>query len=120
MGLNFAYGKVMDENNEDYSYKYYSDFKWSYGSFYSFRIKLASEIRMNLVDMDGFAGDIPFSNYDDDIIPFLNHCDCEGNLSVEDCKKVAPRLRELIKNWKNDDYDKYRVNMWHNKNWKGL
>ena len=106
MGINFAYGKIMEGNEEDYDLLYYSDFNWSYSGFHHFRTKLAKEIKINLMEMDGFGGNISFSDYDDDIILFLNHCDCEGNISVEDCKKVAPRLRKLIENWLDHDYDK--------------
>jgi len=45
----------------------------------------------------------------DNIEPLLNHSDCDGILSPEECKRVAPRLRELIKDWLDDDYDKVKA-----------
>ena len=33
----------------------------------------------------------------------LNHSDCEGDLSPEECRQVAPRLRELVKSWPDDE-----------------
>jgi len=84
--------------------------RWSYGGFNSFRQRLAKEIGMNLEEMDGFRRDekpgIPFSNFSDDIIPLLDHSDCDGVLAPDECKRVAPRLRELISKWDDDDYDK--------------
>jgi hypothetical protein len=82
--------------------------QWSYGGFHSFRTRLASEIGMDLRSMEGFGGDKKFSDFKDDIIPLLNHSDCDGELSPEECKKVAPRLRELVKDWP-DGYDKRRA-----------
>lgn len=80
--------------------------RWAYSGFMRFRRKLANEIGMDLSKMEGFDGDIPFSNYKDDIIPLLDHSDCDGELTVEECKKVAPRLRELVSTWEDTDRDK--------------
>lgn len=49
--------------------------------------------------MDGFGGTLSFDTFDDDIIPLLDHSDCEGELSPEECARVAPRLRELVASW---------------------
>ena len=49
---------------------------------------------------------IKWSTVHDDIVPLLNHSDCDGDLTVEECKRVAPRLRELVKDWSDDDYNK--------------
>ena len=76
--------------------------RWGYGGFGEFRKRLAKEIGMDLDAMEGFGGDIPFSNFNDDIIPLLNHSDCEGELTVEECKKVAPRLKEMVLSWEDD------------------
>lgn len=42
---------------------------------------------------------------DDELVPLLNHSDCDGVLTAEQCKLVAPRLLEIVGHWK-DDYDK--------------
>lgn len=86
----------------------HTDARWSYGGFGNFRRRLANEIGMNLDDMEGFGGNIPFHIYQDDIIPLLNHSDCDGELTPEECKQVAPRLRELVSGWE-DDYDKSKA-----------
>jgi hypothetical protein len=50
--------------------------------------------------MEGCCDDgIPWEGFADDIVPFLNHSDCEGELSPDECKRVAPRLRELVSGW---------------------
>lgn len=42
----------------------------------------------------------------DPIVDLLYHSDCEGSLTPAQCKKIAPRLRELINDWDDNDYDK--------------
>ena len=79
---------------------------WSYSGFAGFRRRLALEIEVDLGMMDGFGGDIPFDSIKDPIEPLLNHSDCDGGLTPNDCSKVAPRLRELVSDWDDDDYDK--------------
>ena len=49
---------------------------------------------------------IPWENVKDDIKLLLDHSDCDGELTPEECAKVAPRLRELVSKWLDDDYDK--------------
>lgn len=78
MGLDFSHG----------------DAHWSYGNFAGFRRKLSD---------DGSVFD-----YNNILCPLLIHSDCEGELSVKDCKKIAPILREIVSKWVDDDYD--RVN----------
>lgn len=86
---------------------------WSYGGFMSFRIRLASEIGIDLLQMDGFKQDgnggyikgLSWKNIKDPVKLLLNHSDCDGELTTEQCRLIAPRLRELVKGWP-DDYDK--------------
>ena len=42
----------------------------------------------------------------DDIVILLNHSDCDGEITAEECLKVAPRLRHLVEDWHEDDFDK--------------
>jgi len=49
---------------------------------------------------------LKWDNIKDPIVDLLYHSDCDGNLTASQCKKIAPRLRELIKDWPDDDYDK--------------
>ncbi|UUV45966.1 hypothetical protein [Bacillus phage vB_BanS-Thrax1] len=39
----------------------------------------------------------------------LDHSDCDGNLSPEQCGVIAPRLKELVSNWNDDDWDKRKA-----------
>ena len=52
---------------------------------------------------------ISWDKLKDDIVPFLNHSDCEGELTPEECATIDPRLRELIKDWPDDDNDKIKA-----------
>ena len=93
MGLNFRAG----------------DARWSYSGFNRFRTKLASQIGINLNAMEGFkegGGGMPWSKVEDNIVLLLQHSDCDGELTVKECKRVWPRLEELIKYWEENDYDK--------------
>lgn len=61
---------------------------------------------MNLDEMEGFGGDIPFENFTDDIFPLQNLSDSDSYLMLDVCKTVAVRLRQLIHNWPDDDIHK--------------
>lgn len=52
---------------------------------------------------------IKWESVKDDIVPLLNHSDCDGELTVEECKQVVPRLRELVAAWEDDDKDKIKA-----------
>lgn len=54
----------------------------------------------------GYQKVISWDKVKDDIKLLINHCDCEGILTPEECEKVAPRLRELVSEWPDDDRDK--------------
>lgn len=86
MGVNFSYCMAH----------------WTYSFFHDFRVKLANEVGIDLNQMEGFGGDHLFSNYQDAIIPLLQHSDCQGELSAEECSRVAPRLREIVASWNGD------------------
>lgn len=68
-----------------------------YSSFGDFRKNLAKHLGINLLEMEGFGGDISFDTIDDDVKILLDHSDCDGNISPDDCKKLAVRLREIMK-----------------------
>jgi hypothetical protein len=82
------------------------DAHWSYRGFHLFRVKLASSIQLDLDNMEGFgSGSQSWDTISDPIKPLLDHSDCDGELSPDECRTVSPRLRELVKGW-GDDYDK--------------
>lgn len=67
-----------------------------YSRFGDWRRWLAKQIGMNLNDMEGFGGDRKFSDFDHPVLPLLNHSDCDGKLTTEECKRVAWGLDEII------------------------
>ena len=79
---------------------------WSYIGFMRFRKDLAREILLDLESFDNFGGERSWEDVDDPITKLLNHSDCDGDISAEDCKVVAPRLRELVAAWDDSDHDK--------------
>jgi len=93
MGLNFSHCEA----------------RWSYSGFNRFRDRLANELGFSIYEMRGFGGTRIFSEINDDIIPLLDHSDCDGSLTPDECAKVAPRLRELVKGWSDEDYDKVKA-----------
>lgn len=97
----------------------HGDVHWSYGGFAEFRIRLAREIGIELYAMEGFTESyrnhdrkrkpIPWTNVKDSIVPLLNHSDCDGELTPQECETVAPRLRKLVSRWPEDDWDRKRA-----------
>lgn len=84
---------------------------WAYSGFMRFRERLAAEIGIDLNKMEGFNKENDYKGLSwekivDPIKFLLDHSDCEDDLSPELCSKVAPRLRELVSSWDDDDYDK--------------
>lgn len=45
----------------------------------------------------------------DPIKHLLYHSDCDGSLSLLECVDIAPRLRELVADWPEEDIDKNRA-----------
>lgn len=80
--------------------------QWSYGGFARFRNRLAAAIGVDLNQMEGYGGSRPWSEVHDDLVPLLNHSDCDGTLSYEDALLVAPRLLRIVAEWPDDDYDR--------------
>lgn len=105
MGLDFSHG----------------DAHWSYSGFHRFRCKLARAINIDLEEMDGFAREPllgcivegkPWPDTEiDPLIALLNHSDCDGELTPDQCKSIAPRLREIVEQFPADDYDRQQALM---------
>jgi len=85
------------------------DAHWSYSGFARFRERLADEIGVTLGDMEGFGGTRSWDEVHDDIVPLLNHSDCDGELAPEECALVGPRLFGLVLDWGKDDYDRQQA-----------
>lgn len=127
MGLNFAVNpngpepdwyNLSEKDRDDW----YDQFYWpkgvdrvafSYGGFNQFRTRVAAAEGIDLNKMEGYfspegpylasgrAPDrpIPWDVYDTPLTPFLNHSDCDGNMTYEECQQVAPRLKAICEGW---------------------
>ena len=69
-----------------------------YSSFNRFRHWVAENIGINLDEYIGFGGDKEYGEIENhDLFPFLFHSDCEGDISPDDCKKIADGLDTMLK-----------------------
>ncbi len=84
----------------------HTDAHWSYGGFNRARTRLAAVLGhdFDMLCNEGVPADHPLLK--DAIAPLLMHSDCDGELSPEECRNIAPRLRELIAAWDDDDFDR--------------
>ena len=79
------------------------DICWSYTGFHEFRQRLARAEGFVLSEMHGFDGDErPWSDVTTTLEPFLNHSDCDGELSATGCAAILPRLEEIHLQWQNE------------------
>jgi len=89
MGLDFSHGEAH----------------WAYSGFMRFRARLAEHEGFDLRKMQGFDGSRSWDAVTTPIKPLLDHSDCDGELTPEECAQVYPRLREILADWPEDDYD---------------
>lgn len=70
-----------------------------YSSFNIFRHDLAKRIGINLDEYAGYSasGTKDLASINHPIMELLNHSDCEGELTPEQCKRVADGLDMIIK-----------------------
>ncbi len=67
-----------------------------YSLFHKFRTEVCKAAGLGtLSDYYGFGGKAIFQA-DDPLSLFLNHSDCEGELTAADCGKIADRLKDLL------------------------
>lgn len=69
-----------------------------YSSFNQFRKWLGEKIGINIYEYEGYGdkGTKELSTIDHDIQPLLDHSDCDGELTWEQCKRVAKGLKLII------------------------
>lgn len=83
--------------------------RWAYGGFMRFREKLAASIGIELNSMAGFGAPAEtarsWDTVDHPIVPLLNHSDCDGDLSPEECGQVSPALRKIIEAWPDEPWE---------------
>lgn len=105
MALSFRHASDSDERS-----LYHPCPEWDYLSFNAFRERLATMEGIFLPDMQGYGGDRSWDEISSDLKPLLDHSDCEGELTPQECAQVASRLRVLLALWPRDesgmDYDR--------------
>ena len=83
--------------------------QWAYSGFMRFREKLALADGITLRQMDSFGGDQPWENADGKDItilrPFLDHSDCDGELTWQECEQVVDRIEQIIDSWRAPEGD---------------
>jgi len=90
--------------------------QWDYPGFGLFRSRLAAAEGLDLDEMQGYSkldwslhdsyqapGTRSWDEATTDLKPLLNHSDCDGEMTPEECALVVPRLREILVTWDADD-----------------
>lgn len=69
----------------------------SYSSFNHWRAEITKLVGIeNLHDMEGFGGEIKWTYWEhNDLYPLLSHSDCDGELTVEECRKTLKGLADI-------------------------
>lgn len=69
-----------------------------YSSFNAFRYWLAEQIGVNLDHYAGYmaGGTKDLTTIPHDIMPLLNHSDCDGILTPKECRQIARGLKDII------------------------
>lgn len=89
---------------------------WAYGGFHRFRERLAAAEGFRLDDMHGFKPlslgdsawtDRSWDDVDTPLRPLLDHSDCDGALTIDECVQVLPRLLEIVERWPDDEEHRY-------------
>lgn len=68
----------------------------SYTSFNEFRFALGRQIGINLSEYIGFGGDKDPDSVKHDANPLLFHSDCDGELSVDESKRIVTGLNDIL------------------------
>lgn len=84
----------------------HSEAAWSYGGFNRFRNKLVATLGVgttfdNICESKNIQ---PIEKFE--ILPLLNHSDCDGELTPKEMKQIIPQLKDIVSNWDDNDYDK--------------
>ena len=75
-----------------------NSFQGHYSDYGNFRRHLSTLVGIgDLSDYSGFGGEKQFPSTDDEpLVLLIDHSDCDGDLSAEECGKVAKRLTEIL------------------------
>lgn len=74
-----------------------------YSSFNRFRRSLGHQIGINIDDYDGYGGTIhKLEEMKHDLKPLFNHSDCDGRLTVNECKSIVKGLNNILENFNSE------------------
>ncbi|HET9376391.1 MAG TPA: hypothetical protein VFO40_15565 [Chthoniobacterales bacterium] len=104
MGLDFATEGIPYEEDVPFAQRAH----WSYTGFHYFRMRLAEAIGINLDSMEYFKeeGESWDAYKHHPLYAFLVHEDCEGDLSPQECARIAPIIEGIVSDWLTSDYDR--------------
>ncbi len=108
--MNFTRGRKSDKEagreEDDYDLL---DVAWAYSDFRRYRDRIA--IQIGFPEYIGILSlkDPRYEKLKDDPIrPFLQHSDCDGELTPDECAALAPRLRDIVRYWPENDRDRIK------------
>jgi len=81
-----------------------------YSYFNTFREWIAKQVGIDLRSMLGFkegGGGIPWDGFDHPIIPLLNHSDCDGELTIEECHSIIKGAYEILEKIPTGEYNEF-------------
>jgi len=72
-----------------------------YSSFNRFRYSLGHQVNINLDDYSGYnkGGKKDLNDIDHELMPLFNHSDCDGRLTVKECKSIVKGLNGILENY---------------------
>lgn len=98
MGLDFAGWDDVDWKDAP---------RWGYLGFHRFRKKLASSVGIAIDGMVGFGGSTEWPDpCNEPLVYLLNHSDCDGDLTPQQCQAIIPRLRDILLTFDLQDWDR--------------
>ena len=83
----------------------YDTFNAPYSAFMRFRVGLSKIVGIpDLNNMVGFGGSETWDKYNHDALCIvINHSDCDGEIILEDCKKLLVRMEIVVKEMNEGD-----------------
>jgi len=84
-------------------------FNGPYSTFARFRKSLCLQIDIDINELKEYGGNKGFAkDLDHDIMPLINHSDCDGRLTIKECKRIVKGLTSIKENFDNSkgrDFD---------------
>lgn len=79
-------------------------FNGPYSTFNRFRYSLAAQIGIDLDDYDGYGGNgaKDLASIEHDLMPLFNHSDCDGELSVDESKRLISGFNQVLESFNPD------------------